>query len=206
VINTPVYSNTIKVTFLTCADNCRGGDGMEAEIPVDAYLYREKVMVWDEAQANQLYQRGAFGKPLSGGKLQLAPVEALYLLDGGKIRVIDRETGEQLKFGELSAKLAKRDPELMLKYAVYADLRSRGYVVKTGLKFGAHFRVYERGDKPGETHSKYIVHAIPEGGRFTPTELARAVRLAHSVRKSMLFAVVDDEGDITYYSLSRERP
>jgi len=179
---------------------------MEAEIPVDAYLHREKVMVWEEAQANQLYQRGAFGKPLSGGKLQLAPVEALYLLDGGKIRIIDRETGERLKFGELSARLARRDPELMLKYAVYADLRSRGYVVKTGLKFGSHFRVYERGDKPGETHSKYIVHAIPEGSRFTPTELARAVRLAHSVRKSMLFAVVDDEGDVTYYSLSRERP
>jgi len=179
---------------------------MEAEIPVDAHLYREKVMVWEEAQANQLYQRGAFGKPLSGGKLQLAPVEALYLLDGGKIRVIDRGTDEQLKFDELSARLSKRDPELMLKYAVYSDLRSRGYVVKTGLKFGAHFRVYERGEKPGETHSKYIVHAIPEGIRFTPTELARAVRLAHSVRKSMLFAVVDDEGDVTYYSLSRERP
>lgn len=179
---------------------------MEAEIPVDAHLYREKVMVWEEAQANQLYQRGAFGKPLSGGKLQLAPVEALYLLDGGKIRVIDRGTDEQLKFDEFSARLAKRDPDLMLKYAVYSDLRSRGYVVKTGLKFGAHFRVYERGDKPGETHSKYIVHAIPEGIKFTPTELARAVRLAHSVRKSMLFAVVDDEGDVTYYSLSRERP
>jgi tRNA-intron endonuclease len=179
---------------------------MEAEIPVEAYLYREKVMVWDEAQANQLYQRGMFGKPLSGGKLQLAPVEALYLLDGDKIRVIDQETGKPLGFDELSARLAKRDPELMLKYAVYADLRSRGYIVKTGLKFGAHFRVYDRGEKPGETHSKYIVHAIPEGCKFTPAELARAVRLAHSVRKSMLFAVVDDEGDVTYYSLTHERP
>lgn len=188
-------------------DNVKGRrDGMEAEIPIDAHLYREKIMVWDEAQANQLYQRGAFGKPLSGGKLQLSPVEALHLLDSGKIRVIDRETDEQLKFDDLSARLSKRDPELMLKYTVYSDLRSRGYVIKTGLKFGAHFRVYERGDKPGETHSKYIVHAIPEGSKFTPTELARAVRLAHSVRKSMLFAVVDDEGDVTYYSLSRERP
>lgn len=120
--------------------------------------------------------------------------------------MIDQETGKPLGFDELSARLAKRDPELMLKYAVYADLRSRGYIVKTGLKFGAHFRVYDRGEKPGETHSKYIVHAIPEGCKFTPAELARAVRLAHSVRKSMLFAVVDDEGDVTYYSLTHERP
>ena len=94
----------------------------------------------------------------------------------------------------------------MLKYLVYSDLRSRGYVVKTGLKFGAHFRVYERGKTPGEEHSLYLVHAIPEGSKLTPADLARAVRLAHSVRKRMLFAVVDDEGDITYYSLTRERP
>ncbi|MCS7131842.1 MAG: tRNA-intron lyase [Hadesarchaea archaeon] len=182
---------------------------MEAEIPeapVEAYWYKDKIMVWDEAQANQLYQRGAFGKPLSGGKLQLAPVEALYLLDCGKIRVIDRETKQPLKFDELAGKLAKQDPDLMLKYLLYSDLRSRGYIVKTGLKFGAHFRVYERGERPGETHSKYLVHALPEGAKLTPAELARAVRLAHSVRKDMLFAIVDDEGDITYYSLKRERP
>lgn len=180
---------------------------METEIPVvEAYLYKDKIMVWEEAQANQLYQRGAYGKPLSGGKLQLAPVEALYLLDGGKIRVLDREAKKTIKFRKLSAKFAERDPDLMLKYLVYSDLRSRGYIVKTGLKFGAHFRVYERGEKPGEAHSKYIVHALPEGCRLTPTELARAVRLAHSVRKTILWAVVDDEGDITYYSLARERP
>ena len=138
--------------------------------------------------------------------MQLAPVEALYLINGGKLKVIDPESGRELGFKELSAILSKRDPELMLKYLVYADLRSRGYIVKTGLKFGAHFRVYDRGDKPGEAHSKFLVHAIPEGAKFTPAEFARAVRLAHSVRKTMLFAVVDDEGDVTYYSLTHERP
>jgi tRNA-intron endonuclease len=180
---------------------------MEAEIPVvDAYLYKDKIMVWEEARANQLYQRGAFGKPLSGGKLQLAPIEALYLLESGKIRVLDRESGEKIKYRQLSGMLLKQDPDLMLKYPVYADLRSRGYIIKTGLKFGAHFRVYERGDKPGETHSKFLVHAIPESARLSSTDMARAVRLAHSVKKSILFAIVDDEGDVTYYSMSRERP
>jgi len=178
----------------------------EAEIPVvEAQLYKGKIIVWDEAQANQLYQRGSYGKPLSGGRLQLAPVETLYLLEGVKIHVLD-EDGKKLKFKDLSAKFTEGDPEAMLKYSVYADLRSRGYIIKTGLKFGAHFRVYERGEKPGEAHSKFLVHAVPEGIKFTPTELARAVRLAHSVRKAILWAVVDDEGDITYYALTRERP
>lgn len=178
----------------------------EAEIPVvEAQLYKCKIMVWDEAQANQLYQRGSYGKPLSGGKLQLAPVEALYLLEVGKIRVVG-EDGKRLKFKNLSAKFTEVDPEVMLKYSAYADLRSRGYIIKTGLKFGAHFRVYERGEKPGEAHSKFLVHAVPEGIKLTPTELARAVRLAHSVRKKILWAIVDDEGDVTYYALTRERP
>lgn len=179
---------------------------MEAEIPVsESRLYKGKIIVWDEAQANHLYQRGFFGKPLSGGKLQLAPVETLYLLESGKIRVVGND-GKNLNFRALAEKLTEADPELMLKYTAYADLRSRGYVIKTGLKFGAHFRVYERGEKPGEAHSKFLVQAIPESVKMTPTELARAVRLAHSVKKKIFWAVVDDEGDITYYSISRERP
>jgi len=178
----------------------------EAEIPVvEAQLYKGKIIVWDEAQANQLYQRGSYGKPLSGGRLQLASVEAFYLLEGGKIHVVG-EDGKKLKFKDLSDKFTEGDPEVMLKYSVYADLRSRGYIIKTGLKFGAHFRVYERGEKPGEAHSKFLVHAVPEGIKLTPTELARAVRLAHSVRKAILWAIVDDEGDVTYYALTRERP
>jgi len=179
---------------------------MEAEIPVsEAKLYKGKIIVWDEAQANHLYQRGFFGKPLSGGKLQLAPVEALYLIDSGKVSVVSAE-GKNLNFKSLAEKFVDSDTELILKYAAYADLRSRGYVIKTGLKFGAHFRVYERGEKPGETHSKFLVQAIPEGVKITPTEMARAVRLAHSVKKKIYWAVVDDEGDITYYSITRERP
>ncbi len=179
---------------------------MEAEIPVvEAQLYKGKIIVWDEAQANQLYQRGSYGKPLTGGKLQLAPVETLSLLESGKLRVIDNG-GKQLKFKNLSDKFTDTDPETMLKYTVYSDLRSRGYVVKTGLKFGAHFRVYERGEKPGDAHSKFLVQAVPEGIKLTPTELARAIRLAHSVRKKILWAIVDDEGDITSYALTRERP
>ena len=161
-------------------------------------------MVLDETQANQLYQRGYYGKPLSGGKLQLAPVEALHLLENGRLEIID-EKGNKLDFKTLFKKFAKADPELELKYPAYMDLRSRGYVVKTGLKFGAHFRVYGRGEYPGGAHSQFLVHAIAESKKLTATEMARAVRLAHSVRKKMVWAIVDDEGDVTYYSLTRER-
>ena len=98
---------------------------MEAEIPViEAQLYKNKVIVLDEAQANQLYQRGSFGKPLSGGRLQLSPVEALYLLESDKIQVVDVR-GKKLTFEALVKKFTRSDPDFMLKYIVYADLRSR---------------------------------------------------------------------------------
>lgn len=176
------------------------------EPPVKVRVYRDRGLVLEEAQANQLYQKGAFGKPLSGGRLQLSPLEVLYLLESGKAEAMDGRSGKPLGWEELCRRFSRLDPELVVKYAVYSDLRSRGYVVKTGLKFGAHFRVYGRGEKPGEAHSRYLVHALKEGIRLSPPELARAVRLAHSVRKTMLFAVVDDEGDVTYYSLRREKP
>lgn len=176
---------------------------MSEEIP-KAYYSGKRIIVPDEAEANQIHQLGATGKPLTGGRLQLSPVEALFLLDKEKLRVIDDESKEELSFEELSSKLAEEYSELLLKYRTYKDLRSRGLVVKTGLKYGAHFRVYERGEVPGSGHSPYLVHAISENSELTPQELARAVRLAHSVRKKMIFAVVDDEGDITYYSLKRE--
>ncbi len=164
------------------------------------HFHPKKIIVTGELEE---LLKGYYGKDL-GGRVQLAPVEALYLVEKGKIRVIEDE--RELSFEELFKRFSKEDPDLPLKYAAYSDLRSRGYIVKTGLKFGAHFRVYDRGDKPGKAHSKYIVLAVPEWIKLTPTDFARGVRLARSVRKGMLFAVVDDEGDVTYYSLTREKP
>lgn len=176
---------------------------MSEEIPKAKYR-EEMIIVADETQASQIHEHGATGKPLSGGRLQLSPIEALYLMDKEKLRVIEEKSKEELDFEKLSSKLAEKNPKLLLKYRAYQDLRSRGLVVKTGLKYGAHFRVYKRGETPGSGHSPYLVHAISENSEITPPELARAIRLAHSVRKKMIFAVVDDEGDVTYYSLARE--
>ncbi|RLG36170.1 MAG: tRNA-intron lyase, partial [Candidatus Alkanophagales archaeon] len=71
--------------------------------------------------------------------------------------------------------------------------RERRLIVKTGFKFGSHFRVYERMEQP---HSKYLVHVVPREHIFVKPELSRAVRLAQSVRKQMVFAY-EDTADAT---------
>ena len=53
----------------------------------------------------------------------------------------------KLSFEELIKKFKKIDKKIQLKYPVFKDLREKGYVVKTALKFGAEFRVYEKGHK-----------------------------------------------------------
>ena len=163
-----------------------------------ALLLEDRVIVEDEAEASRLQQRG-FGKVL-GKKLELSLLEALYLMERESLQVtIGRRALEPKEI------LAKGEEEFLLRYKVYRDLRERGYIVKTGFKFGAHFRVYERGEFLTE-HSKYLVHAVPENYVVPFPELSRAVRLAQGVKKVMVFAVVDDEGDITYYTVDRFSP
>lgn len=166
-------------------------------------LCGDRVLVAGEADANRIHQKGFFGKLLEGGRLQLAPVEALFLAEQGKLEVYEGE--REISFDQLMARFSRKDRLFPLKYAVYSDLRKRGYIVRTGLKFGAHFRVYEKGEKPPESHSKFLVRVVPESARFGMSDISGDVRLAHGVRKKILYAVVDDEGDVTYYSLERER-
>ncbi len=162
-----------------------------------ARVIDDLVVVEDEASVSRLLQRG-FGRR-EGNRLHLSLVEAAYLLEKGRLRIT--RDGRSLSAEELLG----QEEGLLTRYAVYRDLRERGYVVRTGFKFGAHFRVYERGTYPKE-HSRYLVHAVREDDGVSFTELARAVRLAHSVRKRLLFAVVDDEGDVTYYGVERLTP
>jgi tRNA-intron endonuclease len=91
------------------------------------------------------------------------------------------------------------ETDFRAKYAVYADLMEKGQMVKTGFKFGSHFRVYKAMQLK---HSLYLVHVLSEEHVFPLPELSRAVRLAHGVRKRMIFAFTIAEG-IRYVDVGR---
>ncbi|PCN49951.1 hypothetical protein B6U99_07010 [Candidatus Geothermarchaeota archaeon ex4572_27] len=95
-------------------------------------LKGEALEVEDPDEARQLHSSGHYGEPVDG-RLRLSPVEALHLLERGRVRVVD-EGGRELSFEELARRLTRRDPKTWLKYLVYSDLRRRGYVVKGGLR------------------------------------------------------------------------
>jgi len=174
-----------------------------AKEPIRANFVVEKVITEDSDKARELFNQGCYGKLLDG-KVQLSLLEALFLLEKGKMIVYDRK--KILSFEDFLKKVKKIEPKFWIRYCVFKDMRNRGYVIKTALKFGADFRVYERGVKPGEDHAKWIVYPVAEGSTLTWHDFAAKNRVAHSTKKRLMIGIVDDEGDITYYEIRWMRP
>lgn len=173
------------------------------QITNDATLLQDRVIVWESSSSNILYEQGFYGKPLDSERLQLSLVESAYLLENNIIKVHDRETGGLLDFEEFSKRASEIEPEFLGKYKVYEDLRDRHLVPKTGFKFGTHFRVYRQVRPPANIpHSDNLVHTIPHDYEFALPVMSRAVRLANSVRKRMLFAVLGEK-TIEYIDIGR---
>lgn len=133
-----------------------------------------------------------FGTRLDGGRLLLSPTEAGYLQEQGVLSVTTHS------LDGFRALMQEEDDEFTEKMAVYRDLRGRGFIPRTGYKFGHHFRAYS-GEK---SHSELLVHAVGEPATRSMIDLSGSVRLAHSVKKKMLFATVHEEG-IQYLACTR---
>jgi tRNA-intron endonuclease, archaea type len=76
-------------------------------------------------------------------------------------------------------------PHFKRTLAVFEALRRRGVVAKSGFKFGTHLRGYE--GAPDEGHAKWLVQCVGEEPLHW-SDLARAIRVAHGVRKAFLLA------------------
>jgi tRNA-intron endonuclease, archaea type len=165
---------------------------------------RERAVMEDSDEARLLYEKNRFGTMLKGGIVQLALIEALYLIEKEKVKLMKGK--KEVTFEDI-LKLAKRgDKHFWTRYCVFRDLRDRGYIIKTALKFGADFRVYDRGVKPGEDHAKWVIFPVNESDMLTWREWAAKNRVANSTKKRLLLAVVDDENDVSYWETRWLRP
>ena len=158
-----------------------------------------KVIVIDNELKSFLRSKG-FGEE-EGTRQNLSLIEALFLMEMGKMNVSDGK--RNLKFQDLIKKGNEIEENFYSKYLVYKDLRERGFLVRTGLKFGSDFRVYSKGKTIKSGHSDYLIQVVPEEYRCSFPDIARSVRLSQNVNKDMIYAIVDEEGDITYYRINR---
>ena len=150
------------------------------------------------SEAHALYKKSRFGEKV-GEKIQYSLSETLFLIDKGKMELFSRN--KQIPEKDLMNKFKRIDKKIQIKYPVFKDLREKGYIVKTALKFGAEFRVYDKGARPGKKHAKWIVFTDYESKKISWHEFSAKNRVAHSTKKNLLLAIVDEEGDISYYEV-----
>ena len=172
---------------------------------IKAIFSKEVVSTENSDQARELYNQSRYGVISHGGKVQLSFIEAAYLLEKGTIELVS-ESNRKIDFDKFIKKATKSEKNFWTRYCVFKDIRNRGYIIKTALKFGADFRVYDRGVKPGEDHAKWIVYPVQEATTLTWYEFSAKNRVAHSTKKKLLIGIVDAESDVTYYVVSWTRP
>ncbi len=173
-----------------------GGKLQLDKYAISARFYSDDLwsIVDDETVGKELYDRywfGQFGsyKAEQRGKLSKLDIyETLFLVRHANMRV-ENATEAQI----ISA--AKRQHKYFLSlYDVYEDWRLHGFVLKTGFKFGTHFRLYFPGASPVRAndewvHSKHVIHCFPRASKLLISEWARAIRVAHSVKKTFVLAI-----------------
>lgn len=165
-------------------------------------LNGNKVLVYDNDKKSQLIEKG-FGEKKKN-YLVLSLIEALFLMEERKFE-IQNNKGKKVSLKELM-KLASKEKNFLNKYTVYKDLRVRGFVIKTGFKFGFDFRVYPRGKKPGQAHTEFVVNVKGQETTASWPEFSRMIRMAGTLKTKFLQAIVDSENDVNYYKISRIVP
>jgi tRNA-intron endonuclease len=171
----------------------------EVLMPVGASLKETDVTVSSPEGVEEFSSKG-YGVT-EDGKLRLTFCEALFLLGKGTIEVKDQATGEKMVFESLLKRFQSVDKDAWVRYLIYRDLRSRGYVAREGFGLGIDFRLYERGDY-GKKTAKHLIFGIQEGQPVTIEKLARTQRYVQNLKKNLVLAVINRRGEIVYYSLS----
>ena len=164
-------------------------------------LVRDRVFVFDPADSLILRESGFYGKMIEN-VLQLSLIEACYLVKRKEISVYSSQTGKKMSLSSLKEFGRKTQDEFDLRLKAYTDLRSRGLVVKTGFKYGTHFRAYE--GSPDDSHARYLFHVVDASNRTMWPEISRAVRLSGGVKKEFLFCRIGES--VEYLEFKWFRP
>jgi tRNA-intron endonuclease len=203
-----VVDEESEITYLESDDEPVGGEsGVAFDGTAEGHLLDDRVLCWNPPE--NLYERDFYGQRMGrdDDTLQLSLLEAAYLAETGRLHLegVEDDTRALVDRGR-TVEGERFDRRL----AVYRELRGRGVVPKTGFKFGADFRTYADVESVEELgHSELLVRVLPREEVLSPRDLALDVRLAHGVRKTMVYALVDgdsDGDDVRWVSVSRLTP
>jgi tRNA-intron endonuclease len=172
-----VVDEESEITYFRVYEPDMMGEQKE-ELPEIAGILSDEYVI---TKQTEIFSRYFYGSE-KGDLVTLSLIESLYLLDMRKLNLLNADREELVK----RAREVERNFDR--RYEVYRNLKERGFVVKTGFKFGSEFRVYRKVESVDDLpHSQYLVD-IADSKEIRLIDLARAVRLAQNVRKRMVFA------------------
>ena len=165
---------------------------------IQGVLIKNQTVILNPDIQHGLEQKG-YGE-MEKNKLLLKPFESLYLLYTNKLIILKGKN--KIDFDLLLQICKKQDHDILTKFLVYRDLRNRGYTVKDGLGFGSDFRVYDKPFSP-KSSSKFLVFGLNEGKHEKMSELRKKIEEITKIDKKPIIAVVQRQGEIIYYKISR---
>lgn len=170
-------------------------DFVPIEVKSRALFFSDDLMsiIDDDEEGKAIYEATWFGQfgtykaKKHGRFLKLDAYETLFLMKHCKMKA---NIGDKKIIKECS----KRRDDFLALFDVYEDWRLRGFVVKSGFKFGTHFRLYFPGASPVLAndewmHSKHVIHVFPRSAKMLISEWSRAIRVAHGVKKTFILAI-----------------
>ncbi|MFC7200928.1 tRNA-intron lyase [Halospeciosus flavus] len=161
---------------------------------MDGQLRDGEIRVGEDAR-QRFYDSRGYGRPVGGNEIALSWVEAGHLLFRG-----DLDTVDGMDFREFTT---EAETEFGTKFLVYADLRDRGFYLSPDRegwvdepRDDTDFVVYPRGKGPTDAaEPEYRVRVLGERGAVGVSQLGDVV-----------LAVVDEEGDLTYFETGHYDP
>ncbi len=141
------------------------------------------------------YWLGQYGvyKQERGRQSKLDFFETIFLAKHFGVQIVNNETGKKMTYEQVLEEVVKKREYAKQLYEIYEDWRTKAYVVKTGFKFGSHFRIYFPGASPVKEdkwiHSRHVLHVFPKEQKLLISEWSRAVRVAHGVKKTFILGI-----------------
>ena len=170
----------------------------DLEFQIHGNLSKNKTLIKNQKMQNELKQKG-YGEN-NDCDYFLNTFETLYLLYLKKLKLT--KGSRIVDFDSLMQFCIKTDEDILTKFLIFRDLRTRGYVVKDGFGFGSDFRVYERGNF-GTKSSKYLVFALNEGAQEKIGQIQKNIYEITQMGKEPIIAVIERRGEIIYYKISK---
>ena len=192
---------------------------------MDATLSGDVVRVGANARERYYDSRG-YGRPLDRNRIELAPVEAAHLLSRGDLdAVVDESAAVDTDDAEAAGSDGTADADASrldfreflvrtgaaLRFAVYKDLRDRGFYLSPAREDWPGVGTDVAGGTPGASDAATAATAIdfvvyPRGKGPWDDDVAYRIRvtgereeISASSLGGVVLAVVDEDGELTYF-------